>query len=95
MDNLQHDMEQGSTYAHNASFTGIFVIQPARITAKIIPNLQALYIPLGRRIGLGIDGNVFAYCPNAYHDWFYHYEWQEGGGSARFISPLRYILSAN
>jgi len=76
------------TYNHDANFTGIFVTQPARITKDIFPNLQMLYIPLP-------EHDCFAYCPNNYHDMFYHYEFQEGEGKARFISPLKYLLSAN
>jgi hypothetical protein len=73
-------------YDHDAVFNGIFVTQPARITKFIIPNFDAVYVPLGE---------VFAYAPAYFHDLFYHWQFQEGNGSARFISPLRYLLSAN
>ena len=79
-------LANNGTYAHNASFIGIFVTQPARITKFIIPQLQMLYVPLGE---------VFAYVPNNFHDQFYHWEFQERNDKARFISSLRYILSAN
>ncbi len=82
------ELEQNSTYNHAACFTGISVIQPARITKDIIPSLVALYVPLP-------EHEYFAYCPNNFHDMFYHWEFQEEEGKARFISPLRYILSAN
>ncbi len=70
------------------SFNGIFVTQPARVTATLFEGLAMLYVPLN-------EYKIFAYCPNAFHDQFYHWEFQEGKGKAQFISPLRYILSAN
>lgn len=70
------------------SFTGIFVTQPARITPTLFQRLAMLYVPLD-------EYKVFAYCPNAFHDQFYHWEFQEKEGKAKFISPLIYILSAN
>lgn len=79
-------VDYNGIYEHDAIFNSIIVTQPARITKFIIPQLQMLYVPLGE---------VFAYVPNNFHDCFYHWEFQEGNGSARFISPLRYILSAN
>ena len=78
-------MEQ---YVHNAQFNGIFVTQPARVTPTIFQGLEMLYVPLP-------EHQLFAYCPNSFHGMFYHWEFQEGGGKARFISPLRFILSAN
>jgi hypothetical protein len=80
--------EQNGIYTHDAGFNGIFVTHPARITKDIFPNLEMLYLPLPEK-------ECFAFCPNAFHNVFYCWQWQEGGGKARFISPLRYILSAN
>ena len=75
-------------YESEGAFNGIFVTQPARLSKFIIPGLQALYIPLP-------EHDVFAYCPNGFHNWFYRWEFKESAGTARFISPLIYILSAN
>lgn len=70
MDELLAD---NGTYAHNASFTGIFVTYPAKLISS--PTVPGAYM---------------AYAP---HSFFAHWEMQPE--LKRFISPLKYILSAN
>lgn len=85
-------MSNQGTYTDNNTFTGIFVTQKARVTRNIIPNVVAVYVPLGE----ANDGReYFAWCPNNYGGTFYHWQFQESLGKAQFNSPLLYILSAN
>jgi len=91
------DAIQGEMYKHNAGFIGIYVSQPAWVTTRILPNLECVYVPLGDQLNLatGVIDTYFAFCPNHYHDKFYHWQFIEHARTAKFISPLLYLTSAN
>lgn len=66
-------LDNNGTYAHNASFMGIFVTYPAVLISS--PTVPGAYM---------------AYAP---HSFFTRWEMQPQ--NKRFISSLKYILSAN